>query len=371
VILTEFMIRFVKFARRAFVVGAAIFLATLGAASAQQPRRQFAPGVITTIAPAPQAEEMFSGPRPLVELPIAIKDLQYEPQLASTSSTVFERSQTALLRRTIWNLEFSFKPIRMLQVDVPQATGRMQRQLVYYLVYRVRNLGNHLQPKGLITPELLAADAAAQNPNEAILELVNPTVPNQKELYEKFKDSTNEVEVFGRKTTALRFFPHFVLRSTEYKKEYLDRVIPAALSPILQREFPGRPDQQLHNSLTISQVPIAISDASTENGVWGVVTWTDIDPRIDYFMVYVQGLSNAYRFEDPRGAYQADRPPGFGRQFTKKTLQLNFWRPGDTVDLSEEEIRFGCRLDPDPAEQQKILAEYGVEKPVDYVWVYR
>ena len=30
--------------------------------------------------------------------------------------------------------------------------------------------------------------------------------------------------------------------------------------------------------------------------------------------------------------------PGTGRKFTVKTLQLNFWRPGDTVEENEEEI---------------------------------
>jgi hypothetical protein len=337
----------------------------------QQPRRQFAPGVLTTIPPAPQAEEMFSGPQPLVELPIAIKDLQYEPKLAAKSSTVYERSQVAVLRRTVWNLEFSFKPMRMISVDVPQATGRMQRQLVWYMVYRVRNLGNHLKPKGLITQDEAGADAEVRDPNEAIVELVDPTVPEAKELYEKFKDYTDEVEVFGRQTKELRFFPHFVLRSPEYNKEYLDRVIPAAMGPIKAREFPGRSDQPLYHSLNISEVPIAKSDETTDNSVWGVVTWTDIDPRVDYFMIYVQGLTNAYKFEDPEGAFKAGSPPGSGRKILKKTLQLNFWRPGDTVDPHEGEIRFGCRLDPDLAEQQRILASYGVEKPVDYVWVYR
>jgi len=244
----------------------------------------------------------------------------------------------------------------------------MQRQLVWYMVYRVRNLGNHLKPKGLVTPEVVADD---RNPNEEVLSLVEPNVPDPKELYEKFKDYTNEVEFMGRKTTDLRFFPHFVLHSTEYKKEYLDRVIPAALGPIKEREFPGRPDQKIYNSLNISEIPIPISDDRTDNSVWGVVTWTEIDPRIDYFVVYVQGLTNAYHFEDPSGAFKTGDEPGTGRQITKKTLQLNFWRPGDTVDPHEEEIRFGCRLDPDDAEQQKILKEYGVTKPVDYVWVYR
>ena len=141
-------------------------------------------------------------------------------------------------------------------------------------------------------------------------------------------------------------------------------MIPAALGPIKAREFPGRPDQQLYNSLTISEVPIAISDDKNDNSVWGVVTWTEIDPRIDYFVVYVQGLTNAYRFEDPAGAYKKGDAPGTGRKLLKKTLQLNFWRPGDTVDPNEEEIRFGCRLDPDPAEQQRILSNTASRSPL-------
>ena len=33
--------------------------------------------------------------------------------------------------------------------------------------------------------------------------------------------------------------------------------------------------------------------------------------------------------------------------------------------------RFGCRVDSDSAEQQRILKQYGVDKPVDYLWIYR
>jgi hypothetical protein len=355
---------------RWFIPSIALVALLAGAASAQSPR-QFAPGVLTTIPPDPQAEEMFSGPRPLVELPIAIKDLQYEPKLSSPSSTAFERSQNAVLRRTIWNLEFSFKPMRMIYVDVPQAGGRLQRKLVWYMVYRVRNLGNHIKPKGLVTAEMLAEGAEPKDPNEEVIAVLDPSVPDPKELYEKVKEYTNEVEIFGRKTNDLRFFPHFVLRSLDYKKEYLDRVIPAAEGLIKAREFPGRPDQKLYNSLTISELPIKISTDREDNSVWGVVTWTDIDERIDYFVVFVQGLTNAYKFDDPEGAYQAGSPPGTGRKLSRKTLQLNFWRPGDTAYPHEEEIRFGCRIDSDMEEQQKILAEYGIKTPVDHVWVYR
>src|SRR5262245_25112903 len=349
-------------------VAAVLAFALNDLATAQQPARQFAPGVLTTIPPAPQAEEMYSGPRPLVELPLAIKDLKYEPKLSSISKTVYERSQGVVLRRTIWNLEFSFKPMRMIYVDVPQGTGRMQRQLVWYMVYRVRNLGNHLKPKGLITPEIIAED---KNPNDEVLQLVETAVPESKELYDQFKEHTNEVEVIGRVTDKLRFFPHFVLHSTEYKKEYLDRVIPAALALIKNREFPGRPNQVLYNSLSISEIPIAVSEDNNDPRVWGVVTWTDIDPRIDYFVVYVQGLTNAYQFEDPPGAFKSGDAPGTGRKITKKTLQLNFWRPGDTVDPNEEELRYGVRVDADEEEQKKILAEYGIEKPINHLCIYR
>jgi hypothetical protein len=314
---------------------------------------EFAPGVLTTIQPEPQNEEMFTGPRPLAEIPIAIEGLEYDPKLNPKAATVFERAKNITLRRTIWNLEFSFKPLRMVYVDIPQPSGRMQRKLVWYMVYRVRNLGGHIKPKPVV--ETIDRESAAEP------DLVHTT-------YEA--EQTNEVELFGRATTELRFFPHFVLASSEYKKEYLDRVIPAALEPIREREFPAR-NVTLYNSLTISGVSLPVSDPSSnvDHSVWGVVTWVDVDPRIDYYKVYVQGLTNAYQYED--GKYQKGDAPGTGRKFTKKTLQLNFWRPGDTIDPHEEEIRYGCRIDADPATQEAIFAEYGVDKPLDYVWLYR
>lgn len=316
------------------------------------PPVEFAPGVLTTIQPQPEDAEMFSGPGPLVEVPIAIEGLEYDPKLSPKTATVFERMKTATLRRTIWNLEFSFKPMRMLYVDIPQPSGKMQRKLVWYMVYRVRNLGGHIRP-------------------EEVVETIAKSKEDESTTHITYRRGlTDEVEMFGKPTTQLRFFPHFVLASSEYDKEYLDRVIPAALEPIREREFPGR-QIELHNSLTISEKPIAKTDAAGDHSLWGVVTWVDVDPKIDYYMVYVQGLTNAYQFSDPAGGFKKGDAPGTGRQFTKKTLQLNFWRPGDTVDPHEEEIRYGCPIDADPIEQQRILAEYGIDKPIDYQWLYR
>lgn len=351
---------------RLAILGTALLIVALGTtipAVAQQPK-PFAKGVITTIPPAPEDEEMFSGPRPLVEIPLTIDGLEYDPKLSPKTDTIFERAKVATLRRTIWNLEFSFKPMRMVYVDIPQANHKMQRKLVWYMVYNVRNPGNHIRP--LPQVEVVIKEAPVVDGNGKTAGLTPGLV------HTKFaKETTSEVQVFGKTTTELRFFPHFVLRSTEYDKEYLDRVIPAAMAPIKAREFPNRGDVKLYDSLTISEVPIPVSDETNDNRVWGVVTWIDVEPRIDYFSIFVQGLTNAYRFEDPDGAFKKGDQPGTGRKILRKTLQLNFWRPGDTIDPTEEEIRYGCRTESDPVEQQKIFAQFGITKPIDHLWVYR
>lgn len=328
----------------AIVVGC---LSTAGLAPAQQTPRQLAEGVLTVIPPSPEEEEMFSGPRPLTEIPASIDSLDYTPNYEPKSTTLFERAKVGTLRRTIWNLEFGFKPLRMIDVDVPQANGKMQRKRIWYMVYRVKNNGDHWKPKPV---------------TEAVVEGIEHTV-YQKEL-------TSEVEVFGRKSTSLRFFPQFTLHSSEYDKNYLDRVIPSALGPIRRREFPGT-EQKLYDSLSIAEVPIEVSDATHDRSVWGVVTWDDVDPRLDYFSVWVQGLTNAYKYDDPAGAFKKGDPPGTGRRLLQKTLQLNFWRPGDTIETNEDEIRYGVRLDSNPAEQLRILEQYGLKDRLDYVWIYR
>jgi hypothetical protein len=309
--------------------------------------RTLAEGVLTIIPPSPEEEEMFSGPRPLVEVPTSIPDLDYTPNFEPKSATVFERAKVSTLRRTIWNLEFAFKPLRMIEVDVPRPDGRLERKLIWYMVYRVKNNGNHWKPKEVPQPTT---------------EGVEHTVFG--------KELTNEAEVFGRKSTSLRFFPKFVLRSIEQNVEYTDKVIPSALEPIRRREFPGT-NQPLYNSLTISEVPIELSDETHDRSVWGVVTFEDVDPAIDYFSLFVHGLTNAYKYEDPAGAFKAGDPPGTGRKLLHKTLQLNFWRPGDRINQNEDEVRFGVRLDSNEAEQQRILKLYGLTERLDYLWVYQ
>jgi hypothetical protein len=299
---------------------------TAAAGPDSRPVRQFAPGVVTTIPPDLLPEETVST-HDLVEVR-SNPNLQWSPEFLAESRTLYGMSAGVRFRRDVWCLEFSFKPLRMIYVDVPQPTGKMQRKLIWYLVYRVKNTGATLQP--------------VEQPDGTVTAKPGQGGPVQ-------------------------FVPQFVLESQDRSdagqplfKAYLDRIIPVADEAIRQRETP---DRELLNSAQISERPIPVSDARADRSVWGVATWEDVDPRVDFFSVYVGGLTNAYRWEDPAGAYRPGDPPGKGRQFSRKTLQLNFWRPGDEFGEHESEIRFGV-----PTSKAYL---YGVSEGVAYRWVYR
>jgi hypothetical protein len=216
----------------------------------------------------------------------------------------------------------------MIEVDVPVAGGGTARKLVLYLVYRVTNTGQVLKP--------------IEGPDGVYTTQVGKGGP-------------------------VRFVPQFVLESRDLltdgkpvAKEYLDRVIPDAVAAISKRETPGR---MLLNSIEIAEQPIPVSDGRIDKSVWGVATWVDVDPRIDFFTVYVGGLTNAYRWVDNPTAYRPGDTPGRGRRFTRKFLQLNFWRPGDELSPNEREFRHGV-----PINKSDL---YGVGDGVAYRWIYR
>ena len=73
--------------------------------------------------------------------------------------------------------------------------------------------------------------------------------------------------------------------------------------------------------------------------VWGIATWTDVDPRIDRFSVYVSGLTNALRWQDAADE-ETDENAGFGsgRDVFRKVLKLNFYNPGDEIHRGGKEI---------------------------------
>lgn len=293
----------------------------------------FAPGVLTVIPPDPQFEETYSGPSPLTEITRGLPDLDWQPNFHAQSRTPFGRAQTLVMRRLIWNLEFAFKPMRTIEVDVPQASGRMQKKVIWYMVYRVRYLGNDLEPEGV------------------------------KDEWGHDLYTTRETSHEGR-----YFFPQFFLESHDVRKTYLDRIIPAAKEPIAQRELRGQP---LLNTVEISREAIPLSTPDNPQEVWGLATWEDVDPRIDFFSVDVIGLTNAYKSVDLPDAFQPGDAPGTGREVLAKALRLNFWRPGDAAHELEDRIYFGVPYDADPDRQAGLLREYGLTERLDYLWVYR
>lgn len=307
-----------------FALGAA----SAWAQSAEEPApRPFARGVLTTI-PGELLPEETSSLHPVVEFR-SNPELRWDPEYLSDSQTLFERAEQARFHREIWCLEFSFKPLRMIFVDVPQPNGQVERKLLWYMVYAVRNTGSGLTSQAL-------------------------------------EDGGTEVEAVN--VGPVRFLPHFVLQGHDQVggrtlyRAYLDKVIPVAMEPIRRRETPGR---KLLNTVQMSQTPIPVSTDDEPEQVWGVAIWEEVDPKIDFFSVYVRGLTNAYRWEDPAGAYQAGDPPGAGRRFVSKTLQLNFWRPGDRFSQHETEIRYGVA--PGNAE----IYGAGVTEGLAHRWVYR
>jgi hypothetical protein len=156
-----------------------------------------------------------------------------------------------------------------------------------------------------------------------------------------------------------RFMPGFVLNSTALNKRYHDQFIPEALAPIAEKERVGKP---IYDSIAIQKVPVQLSTARESHEVWGVATWTDIDPRTDFFSVEVRGLTNA----------QKSQVTDDGELLTEqKTLVLNFSRPGDTINEIEDVIRYGVPAIADPVQQKAILRKYGLEERLDHYWVYR
>lgn len=262
--------------------------------------------------------------------------LDFAPQTGTKNDTLLEKAKRVQLPRTLWQLEFAFKPMRMIDVDLPQPSGKMQRKRLWYLVYRVTNRGNFLlaEPK----PQ----DAGISYEPKIVNELPAGSPP-------------------------IRFFPHFVIKANEQGKEYLDRDIPAAQKWIEKRETRNG-GTRLYSSTEISSIDLPISTPNEDRSVWGYATWEDVDPKIDAFSLLVSGLTNAYRItEKPTTSTEI----GASRRLSPRVLQVNFWRPSDAKLSDESQFRIGVQIDSNAENQAKILQRYGVDKRLDYLWIYR
>jgi hypothetical protein len=232
-------------------------------------------------------------------------DMAWTPKQATLATTLVERAKERDFRFDVWCLEFAFKMPRLIDVPVAavDAAGQLtlQTKQCWYLVSRVKNAGWR----------------------QTVIDAEDRT-----EL---------TVETFER---PIRFMPHFVLESLEALSEdegisayrgYLDRLVPAAMPLIRQREDPAR---RFLDSVAMAEQELAPGEER-----WGVAVWEDIDPRIDYFSIYVRGLTNAIDWK-VREDRRDDDPRSLTRE-TLKSLRLDFWRPGDSRDEIEEEMSIG------------------------------
>lgn len=255
------------------------------AATAEQAAATTQPAA-TLPTDVPAAAPNFRKLAPGVET-VVPADIKPEEKFAI--ATVAGQANTRI-SKTSQCLEFTFKPLRFVKLRIPDEAGTVRDKLVWYMVYHVKQ------------PVEESTDATGA-----------PIEPKP-----------------------MRFFPVFYLEDLQSKKVYQDRLIAPAIAVIRRREDPNR---ELLNTVEIAG-DIAPSLPGEDHSKWGVVTWDNIDLRINRFAVYIAGLSNAYKVDD-------------AGQEVQKTLQINFWRPGDAFYEREDEIRLGVPGD------------------VDYRWIYR
>lgn len=292
-----------------------------GIPTSRSSERRLAPDALIEIAPEVQYGETFQGP---VDLPLVVNNpnLAWDPYYSPKSDTLAEMARDVVFRGDVHCLDFAFKPVRMIDVG---------GQTVWYMLYRVRYLGGELRPQA--EPDKFNNEVFAQP----------ATIP-----------PGSSEQMPGR------FLPLFRLQVLNLRTEYLDQIIPGAKAAIEARERVGRP---LYDSVEVQTLPIKLwRDTDTiDNSVWGVATWTHVDPRTDFFSVQIAGLTNAQRL----------KLEGNEIKYLQKNLVLNFSRPGDTINELEDRIRYGVPALSDPERQQYVLKQFGLEERLDHLWVYR
>lgn len=191
-------------------------------------------------------------------------------------------------------MEVQIKQVRFVWVDLPDpATGELKNTPVWYLVWRAI-------PRPVRKRD--AVDNLAVNTPDP---LPGP----------------------------VQFIPQFTLvnyRDPQYEipmQILPDRVIPEAIPAIEKIERVS-----LKNTVSVIQdFPEAVDPASeTQPWIYGVATWTGVDPRTDFFKIMLHGFSNGY---ENRGT--VEQP-----DLWRKVVVQRFYRPGDEFDPTLKEFQF-------------------------------
>lgn len=181
----------------------------------------------------------------------------------------------------VWTLHFRYKPIRIANLEIFEAGGRLSQAIVWYLWYQVYNMSGE--------PQI--------------------------------------------------FFPMFELVTKDLSTSHLDEIHPYLVAQIDRIENPtGEPRLKVHSSIEISKRPIPPSKPDAiPITVSGVAVWTNLQRQAagtNRFSVYISGLSNGLAVEESVTGE---------RIIKRKTLQINFVRPTDdqrqrTGDIIPDEV---------------------------------
>ncbi len=287
--------------------------------------QQLGAGVLNVIPPVLDIRDSYSIPLQLPGVDAAKFDGNYVPN----KKTLFGQTQSVVFFRDVWQYEFAFLGLRQVRLNVTQADGTQKPQNFWYMVYRVRNVGKNI-----------SFEEVKENPEFDHI---------KKELRQDKADFV----------AAEKFVPRFYLEGwvkqagQQYeRKVYRDQIRPEILKEIQYLEDPNLP---LLDTVQMMNTDLPAIKSPTDPGVWGIAIWGDVDPKIDYVSVYVSGLTNAYRM---------DRSEDGEISFRRKTLQLNFWRPGDAVAQERDRVDFGIPLVDRPAEQIEICKRYELPGPL-------
>jgi len=308
---------------------------------AQSGPQKLAPGVLNVIEPAIDPRDTHSLPMstPGIDAPA------FTPQESSIANTLAYQAKSIVLFRNVWHLEYSFLELRQIEIDVPASDGSTVKRNYWYMVWQIRNTGKVLVNEEIRDPKfnMLEYDKRAN--------FEGMTAERRQELVEEMK----------RETLYTRFIGNFRLEgwvenitTAEYTQVIYKPVVdPSVIAAIRQEEDPAT---ELLTSVAIMKKSLPmVSEKSKFGGLWGVTVWENVDPRIDFVSVYVNGLTNAYRL----------KPKADGEWETvQKTLQLNFWRPGDAINQSGDVVDYGIPMTEDYRRQIQICDRYNLPGPM-------
>lgn len=387
--------------RLAAVVAVVFLFANSALAQPAKTQRKLGQGVLKVIPPQITPEET----RTYLPALKGFNPKAFRPETSPISSTSSALSRNITFRREIGCFEFAFTSLQVKDIEIPQPSGKMQVKTVWYLPYRIRNLGQHYSPQVLdqtaeakfktaevVLPGFEVEDTTGLLDKDHQPFIIEETTRQETSIdvdkmtdlaktdYKQLKiDGLKKTDQASKFSMVDRFFGRFILEGrvqTDYslrkaptkfglrelerkdpllkyeKKEYLDQIIPSAVAKIRKLEDS---DTVFHDSVSISRMSIPANPDPDSAGVWGVAVWQDVDPRLDYITIYVTGLSNAFKV--------VEMPDG-KKRFEHKTLQLNFWRPGDIHNEEDDRIRYGIPMTKDSRQQKEICQFYDLPGPV-------